>query len=245
MLFRRIFLVFSALAVFSGAMGVAQAAAFETVTLPGSHFTLGEGETRSLSLEGFRYVSKILIRCEGRYRDAQLEVMANGDVKGTIYAPGSDPSYIVTIAESSATIELRSLSGTMNVRGVQAVVARRGVPAGVDVSHSGPVFSQYARNQAMDIASRAISIAQQLEQFVSYKELGMYVLPLKKTAGRVYSVASARGDLSSRVHQSLGVLKNQIAYLRCFLDEAMEREAVYGLAIELMSLEEEIAALLI
>jgi hypothetical protein len=41
-----------------------------------------------------------------------FDVVVNGDVKGTVYVPGRDPSYFVTIEDSADSIELVSRGGT-------------------------------------------------------------------------------------------------------------------------------------
>ncbi|OFZ53655.1 MAG: hypothetical protein A2428_11095 [Bdellovibrionales bacterium RIFOXYC1_FULL_54_43] len=211
----------------------------ETITVPGSFLQIDEGQTVSLSVGEFRHISKLIVRAEGIHRDAMIEVLVNGDTKGTIYAPGSDPSYIVTVGEATSSIELRGMRGRMNVRGIQAVVAGHALdPSRYDYSQgriSRPIY-----NEAMELATRAINLADQLADFVSYKDLGTYVLPLKKAAGRAYAVASARSPMSTRVHQALWALKNQIAYARDFLNSTMERNAAYEVAVQLMRLEEEI-----
>ena len=221
------------------------AAGLETITLPGSYLRLEEGQTVSISVGGYRHISKLIIRGEGVWRDAMMEVLVNGDTKGTIYAPGSDPSYVVTIAEASSSIELRGLRGTMNVRGIQAVVSTRNLGGGYGTYPDGSrdVYRPI-HNEAMAIASRAIELAQQMEHFCSYAELGRYVLPLKKTAGRAYSVASVRNPISMRVHEALAALRGQIAFARDFLNGSMERDATFDLAVEFLTLEEQISGLL-
>lgn len=74
--------------------------------------TLYSGSTVQVPLIGGRYIKKLIISAEGVRHDAMFNVMVNGDVKGTIYVPGRDPSYIVTVEDYADSIELISTSGT-------------------------------------------------------------------------------------------------------------------------------------
>lgn len=63
----------------------------------------------------YAYVKKIYISAEGVRNDAYFDVMVNGDIKGTIYVPGRDPSYVVTVESYTDTLLLRSLSGKAKI----------------------------------------------------------------------------------------------------------------------------------
>lgn len=73
--------------------------------------TLVNGTTQQVRLNGQQYIKRLIISAEGIRNDTMFEVVVNGEVKGTIYAPGRDPSYIVTIEDSADSIELVSRSG--------------------------------------------------------------------------------------------------------------------------------------
>ena len=65
---------------------------FQTVDVPGSWFSLHPGELQTLYVAGgWRFVKKLYIRADAEWGDATLEVIANGDVKGTVYVPGRAP----------------------------------------------------------------------------------------------------------------------------------------------------------
>lgn len=74
--------------------------------------TLHAGTTQQVRLNGGRYVKKLIISAEGVRNDAMFDVVVNGDVKGTIYVPGRDPSYFVTVEDYTDSIELVSRGGT-------------------------------------------------------------------------------------------------------------------------------------
>ncbi len=73
---------------------------------------LESGTTQQVRLQGGQYIKKLIISAEGLRADAMFDVVVNGDVKGTVYVPGRDPSYFVTIEDSADSIELVSRGGT-------------------------------------------------------------------------------------------------------------------------------------
>lgn len=73
---------------------------------------LESGTTQQIRLNGGQYIKKLIISAEGLRNDAMFDVVVNGDVKGTVYVPGRDPSYFVTIEDSADSIELVSRGGT-------------------------------------------------------------------------------------------------------------------------------------
>lgn len=72
---------------------------------------LESGTTQQVRIPG-SYIKKLIISAEGLRSDAMFDVVVNGDVKGTVYVPGRDPSYFVTIEDSADSIELVSRGGT-------------------------------------------------------------------------------------------------------------------------------------
>jgi hypothetical protein len=84
-----------------------------------SNVILEEGEYKVLYLPGLLYVKKLYISVEGIARSAYFDVMVNGDIKGTIHAPGSDPLYIVNVAATTRTIQLRSMYGNARIRSIK------------------------------------------------------------------------------------------------------------------------------
>ncbi len=73
---------------------------------------LDAGTTQQVRLGSTQYVKKLIISAEGIRNDAMFDVVVNGDVKGTIYVPGRDPSYFVTIEDATSSIELVSRNGS-------------------------------------------------------------------------------------------------------------------------------------
>ncbi len=231
----------------------------ETYEISDSDFQLDPGETKYLPMTGWRYVKKLFIRAEGATNiDGTFEVIANGDTKGTVYVPGKDPSYIVTIGEVVRSIELRHVSGgAVRVHNIKGAMSRR-------IQNFRPIDDEFfdeddsiccgntvdtvddfpTSNLSSKLARKAIELIDKLEGFASYEEYGQYLLPIKKAAGRAYANATARGDLSIVTRRSLLVLKRQIEFACPYLEEAFERDHVFNLSVELMSLGERIDDLL-
>lgn len=75
-------------------------------------FTLNAGTTEQVRLRGEKYIKKLIISAEGIRSDAMFDIVINGDVKGTVYVPGRDPSYFVTVEDYSDSIEFVSRNGS-------------------------------------------------------------------------------------------------------------------------------------
>ena len=79
------------------------------------------GETKSIYLGETREIKKLIISAEGIRKDAMFNVVVNGEVKGTIYVPGRDPSYHVTIEDSASQIEFVPQYGRARIRRVLVI----------------------------------------------------------------------------------------------------------------------------
>jgi hypothetical protein len=211
-----------------------------TVDLWGGHFVLSRGETESVQLDGFRHVRKVIVQAEGLDSlGGSFEVIVNGDVKGTVYVPGQDPSYVVTVESAASSIQFRhSGGGRIAIRNVKAVQSLYGVDAAT--SHA-PFM---ARNEAAGLARKAIALVDELENYANYNEYGTYLLPIKVAAGQAYAVASARGELSQKTRTSLLRLRAEIEAARAYLTTAFQRNAAFDLCVELLSVSERLDQIL-
>ena len=90
----------------------------DAITRP---FTLNAGTTEQVRLRGEKYIKKLIISAEGIRSDAMFDVVVNGDVKGTVYVPGRDPSYFVTVEDYSDSIEFVSRNGNAIISRVLVV----------------------------------------------------------------------------------------------------------------------------
>lgn len=203
---------------------------------------LNAGELKSVQLDNWKYIEKIYVQAEGANRDATFEVIANGEVKGTIFVPGRDPSYVVTIRDTVNSLQLRHVSGG-NVR-VNSIVAEVTYEARHGLNPRKSFLGYIAYNKAMEIASHTISVVNSFEDFVDYETFGKYLLPIKKSAARLYAKAAVRGDLSAQTVESLATLHAQIEVACQFIDQELSQNATFELGTELLSIQEEIGNIL-
>ncbi len=69
-----------------------------------------------------RYIKKLIIAAEGVRNDAKFEVIVNKENKGTIYVPGRDPIYTVTIEDYASSIEFSPDFGKAKINSIQVVI---------------------------------------------------------------------------------------------------------------------------
>ena len=208
---------------------------FETTTISGS-MTLDQGETETVSLYGWKRVQKLFIQAESRY-GGTFEVVVNGDSKGTVYVPAMDPSYVVTIAESTNSIQLRHISGgSIYIRNIKSLQSVRGSSDGT----GGGIFSTHTLDQGAALARRAIQLVDSLERYANYNEYGTYLLPIKKAAARAYATTTSRGDLSRHSRVVLKALQGEIEASRQYLGVTFERDAAFECAVALLTVSEKL-----
>jgi hypothetical protein len=214
---------------------------FEQIQVISSPISLLPGETKTLSLDRWRYVQKLSISAAGRRDEAMFEVIVNDDVKGTIHVPGRDPDYIVTVAETTRSVQLRHLSGgTVAISALTATVSNREFP---DHGGTGPM-DEHSRGLAADVSYRVIQNIKALEISTSTPDIQRYLIPVKSAAGRAYASATASGDLSRRVRDRLIVLLAQMDSANPLIDRALENEESFDAAVDFLSLKESLSDLL-
>jgi len=213
--------------------------AFETVRL-GGNFSVGDSETKSISLGGPRYIKNLVVQAQGIYSDSAVEVMVNGQIKGTLYAPGRDPSYVVTIGEVARTIEFRHRSGgAMRILDVVGTVSEwSGNPGNHDGGFTG------SRDQVQQLALTAMRQIETLRAFSSPDDESTYLFPIKKNAGLVYVMSSAHGDLSRKTVMQLVALSDQIDFANSYLSLLMQQDGAFDAVVNLLTVRESIIALL-
>lgn len=232
--------------------------AVESVYLPGSNFGLSAGSMTSVPLYGWKHVRKLYVQGYGIGCATTVEVIVNGDVKGTIYFPGSDPSYVVTVEEAARSVELRNLgpcnAHVQSIMAIQSVATsqyQHGHNPGLPSSGTNQqwdscpeVLSDLARTKAAAIAAEAIRSVDALRPYTNLGDYGTYLLPIKKLAARVYAKANARGDLSLQVNGLLAALRGQIDLAEPYLQNSFELDAAFNLAVGLLSIREQIDAVI-
>lgn len=219
---------------------------FETVTLADHWIYVYRDETKSVSLYGgWRYVKKLFIQARGYTSEsAKFDVIANGEVKGTIYVPGNDPTYTVTIDETVQSIELRGThGGTAEIMDIKAVEAVRPANEFSCTSESSVSFRSQlpSSNIATWLAQRAIRNVERLRPYADPEtEYVQYLLPVKTVAGRAHAVAAAEGDLSAHTRSAMRALSQQIIFAEPVISGLMKRDVTFDLSVELLSISHEI-----
>lgn len=205
----------------------------------GGRFVVNPGETQTVSLAGPMYIKNLVIQAQGSAFESTIEVMVNGEVKGTIHAPGRDPSYVVTVAETTRSIQFRHRDGgSMQILDISATA----YPLGSPPIHPGLFIG--SSDQVIELASRALREIQYLKGFATPEEQAMYLYPIKRNAGLVYVMATAHGDLSSSTTTRLVALADQISFAEPYLNELMMTESAFDGVVELIAIREKIRALL-
>jgi hypothetical protein len=232
----------------TGMVALAQPAfAGASVDLLYSRFVLNEGEMTSLPLSYPAHIKKTYIQAIGLGCATTVEVSVNGDVKGTLYLPARDPSYVVTVAETTNSIEFRNLGPCRAmIQDVRAQFSRGSRPspyAPAPTHEPSGSLSEAAQGTAAEIAAEAIDLVDVLREGATLSEQTVYLIPIKKVAARVYATANARGDLSSRTATQLQALKLQIDFAADYIDSTFERDTQFETATSLLGLRERIDAL--
>lgn len=192
---------------------------FETISL-GGNLIIRNAETQTLWLQNTRYIKNIIVSAEGLYGDSSVEVMVNGEVKGTIYAPGRDPSYVVTIAETTSSIQFRYRGGgSMKINNVLAVT----------------VQPRVSMNNLQGIGYMAVATIDKLSHFSTLQDEQTYLLPIKKAAANLIVMAQAHGPSSHHTIEALNALKNQIDSAKAYFNQLIEEEGLFDTVVEIYS----------
>ena len=225
-----------------------------THALRSNNLYVGEGATESVQLCRQFRVHTLYIQAEGYYSDAYAQVMVNGRVKGTLYVPGRDPHYVVTVEEDTASIEIASIRGNLNIRAVRAVMSESynngGNGGGWQNPGPGPQpgpqypLPNYVNSQMGQMSSRIIWIVNNLENYTNYRTYGEYLLPIRKAAAEALAMSEARGDSSMSARAYYEKLLLTLDTAAPYIDNAFEVDYAFNLAVELMSKREQIRRLL-
>lgn len=253
----------------------------KTITLAKSNFIVS-GITQSVALKKDScficseqkaqtlFISKLLISAQGTSSTGgTMQVVINGEVKGTIHVPKNDPAYIVNVQEIANSIEFVPVSGKVKVLDIK-VVGSKHIPAnynrGQRRSYNKGHYRDYSRdkhyvdstrsysseeyhedyfgyyNQAQEMSLRSIDIVNELINYSSYKALGKYLLPIKKSAAKVYSIASS-AQYSKAMLKAFRELADNLAVGRPYISQVLESTALFNIAMELLSFEEELRSI--
>src|SRR5262249_1828670 len=134
-----------------------------TVTITQKSEIVQEGQTRSLRFCKPLHVHALYIQATGFAHDAYAEVLVNGSTKGTLYVPGRDPHYVVTVEANTTSIEFASIRNGFRVIEVRAVVSD---VSGADLQP----LPFYTHSKMAELAARAIWIVDQLDGYTPYQQ---------------------------------------------------------------------------
>jgi len=192
-------------------------------------------------LGGWHYVKKIVVEAEGIGKDSMVEVWVNGDLKGTIYAPGRDPQYTVTIGEAAQRIVFKHVSGArMRILSTYAWLSDE-----IDLPGGGTGIVN--ANIAIKISKGVIGLSRKISATdIDAYNFTTYLLPVKVAAGRVLASAkpSGRDYLSERVRIQLKSLVAQISHADPLIDRMLSEEQTFEFAVDLLTYKEQILNLL-
>jgi hypothetical protein len=213
----------------------AEAAPLDSVRLGGEIY-VGIFETKSLPLGGARYIRNLIVRADPYPSDSIVEVVVNGQSKGSIGTAGRDPSFVFPIGEVARSIEFRHVSGgPLRIVEVLATVAN---PSG----HPGDLFLPKQELQALSM--QAMDQIEILRMFASEDQQRVYLFPIKQNAGLVYVMASAHGDVSRKTAEHLRLLVDQINYAQATLDGLMRQDGAFEAVVSLLTVREKVLDLL-
>lgn len=207
---------------------------WKEVTLSNSSFTLDAGKSAVLNLDGWRHVRKLYVEAQGATSSGgMMEIVVNNDVKGTIYVPGTDPTYVVTVEETAERVTFRHTSGgSIRVFSVKALQSDHPVPVTPPVSPA-PTPQQ---GIASFLAHRSAQLVDTLRPFCDpATEYVQYLLPIKSTAGRAMAIASVHGDLSAKTRDAMLIVAKQIESADALISQLMRKDQTYQMAIDLLA----------
>lgn len=212
---------------------------YETVTI-NANLTVGDAETKTVALNGVHRVKNIVVQAEGIGSDSTIEVMVNGQVKGTIYAPGRDPSYVVTVEETARSIEFRHRTGGSML--IHSVTVTQSVWSRPSSGFGGGFYGD--KEEVRALANTVLNQIQILQGFATPDEVRDYLYPIKKNAGLVYVMSNAHGNLSKQTIAQLIALMDQIDFAQTYLGTLMSKDAAFDAVVDLLTVRETIEDML-
>ena len=226
----------------------------QTVDVPKSYFRLDPGQVVRLELAGgWRYVENLFVQAQATstdYVDGEFEVWVNGKAKGTIHVPGRDPNFVVTVRETTGSIELRHVGGgSVNILNIKANQSVRGADStqytdSCDYQQDiGEPVELPSNNVAAFLANRARELVDQLKDDVDPEtEYVPYLLPIRTVAGKTWSIADSDSDLAPTTHDALVALDKQIIYADPLLSKLLQRSnsVTYDRTVRLLEIRRKI-----
>lgn len=226
----RRFLIGSAVALFSIVGHAAER--MEDLDIP-PNFIIEVGESKSIQLPQPKRIRKLVIDAQGVTTNSMIEVVVNNEVKGTIFAPGADPVYVVTVGEIASQITFRHLSGgAMQVLRVQSATNVWTAP---DWSLVTP---EQSGAMVRDLATVAIETVENLKMNVDPKDFADHLLAIKIAAGRVFVMTNGHGPVSDQAKAAMVAMSQAIKSANSFLSDLLSRSETFEDAVTLLTVRE-------
>lgn len=207
---------------------------FETISISQAFFVKMD-QTKSIKLDHVRYVKNLYIQAAGVQTDSQVEIYVNGEIKGSIYAPGADPSFYITVNESARSIEFRHRSGaSLQVLDVKATVSVR---VGAVVEENEALTFYGSDKQIVKLAFEAQRVVDSLQDHASGMDYLMYLYPVKKAAGLTSIYAASYGSLSYQTIAQMRSLADQIAFAAPHLSLMASYNEGFDLVVRLLNVK--------
>ncbi len=217
---------------------------FETTHPCSGVVELQQGQTKTVSLGGWYNVQAVILQIEGVDRSGStLEVWANGSMKGRFTVPGGDPSYFLTIGETTDELKITNIGGgRVVIRDVdveqfhgsngpvfypQTPVYLAPVPQS---SCSGQYPSPYpaSMNVSSGMSKQVLAVLDVLEDFSTLEERKVFLQPVRVLATWTFSRGVASGDLHCATREGLLALVRQMQFANGFVLETLQKKALQG-----------------
>ncbi len=227
--------------------------ATENVAIVPHAFDLTPGQVLNIPLDPHKRTERLYISAQGIRFNATFEVMVDGVVQGTLHVPGHDPSYVVTLRKRTPSFQLRHVSGgIVRIDQIMAEYATRNAGGyspdpsdGYDQgSGYGEDCAQHFGSRAYLIGCRVVELVNQFRPYASIRQWSHFLVPLRKSAGILMAKAKVRPISSTTVRALLQKLESDIQAASSFLDEILEQDVHYGIALQFYQVRDEIEFLL-
>ena len=180
----------------------------------------------SLSLGDTYFVENIHVKAQSANRwDSQGQVMVNGKVKGTVYVPGVDPDFTVTVRENTSTVEFRTDKNS--IRYLQVIAWVRPIERPRYHRHYGHAYN----SQIAKFSNHVLALVDALIPYTNPQDQIDFLMPLRKAAIQALAIAEARGDASGSARPHFYALLEKLDHADSYLDEQAEITAIYELVL--------------
>ena len=222
-------------------------------------FSLSQGEVATIKLPQRLFVHKVLLQVDSINGNSGAELLVNGDRKGNVWLTSDDPLWTVTVEQETMSIQVVGTAGQRSPQGKFVVRAAHAVVSDTDWTDPGQVvptwpthctdcnhlpFPTYYTTVMGNVSNRAIMLVDRLTDYANYRDYGVYLLPVKKSAAQARAVAEARGDASGYARGFYVDFLRKLDHCEPYFSDTFERGAAFELGTELLALREHIRDIL-